>query len=191
MFHIAIRVGFVCAWAVLVMVWTAGLFFSKPTARRSSYSSRLVLVAPLLVFYLLVVLHVIRTDWFLQRFWLHTPVVQVAGLALTILGCFFAIWARVTLGSNWSGLPKVRREHELVVKGPYRLVRHPIYTGLLTALAGTVIAIDRIGWVLILLLAGISYAIKIRQEEHLMMETFPDQYPDYKRRVKALVPFVL
>jgi protein-S-isoprenylcysteine O-methyltransferase Ste14 len=112
-------------------------------------------------------------------------------LALTILGCGFAIWARVTLGSNWSGLPNVKREHELIVKGPYKLVRHPIYSGLLLALAGTAIADGRSVWVLSLVLLAASYAVKMRQEEQLMMQTFPQDYPAYRRRVKALIPGVL
>ena len=191
MLHWIIRAGFACAWAVLVMVWIAGLFFSKPTARRTSYSSRFVLFLPFLVCYLLVRSHAIPVAWLLLRFWPHTQALQVSGLALTILGCGFAIWARVTLGSNWSGLPKVRREHELIVRGPYKLVRHPIYSGLLLALAGTAIAADRSFWILALVLAVVSYAVKIRQEEQLMMQTFPQDYPAYRRRVKALIPGVL
>src|SRR5208283_1453110 len=133
LFHSIIRVGFACAWGTLILVWVAGLFFSKPTARRASYSSRLVLFAPLVAFYLLVVFHVIPLDRLLLRIWPQTQVIQAVGLALTILGCGFAIWARFTLGSNWSGLPNVKRAHELIVRGPYRLVRHPIYSGLLLA----------------------------------------------------------
>jgi protein-S-isoprenylcysteine O-methyltransferase Ste14 len=191
LFHSIIRAGFACTWGTLIVVWITGLFFSKPTARRASYSSRLVLFAPLIAFYLLVVFHVIPLDWLLLRFWPLTPAVQAAGLALTILGCGFAIWARVTLGSNWSGLPNVKREHELIVKGPYKLVRHPIYSGLLLALAGTAIAADRSAWVLSLVLFAASYAVKMRQEEQLMMQTFPQDYPAYRRRVKALIPGVL
>jgi protein-S-isoprenylcysteine O-methyltransferase Ste14 len=85
----------------------------------------------------------------------------------------------------------VKREHELIVKGPYKLVRHPIYSGLLLALAGTAIADGRSVWVLSLVLLAASYAVKMRQEEQLMMQTFPQDYPAYRRRVKALIPGVL
>jgi protein-S-isoprenylcysteine O-methyltransferase Ste14 len=191
MFHSFIRAAFACAWGALIIVWIAGLFFSKPTARRTSYSSRLILVAPLATFYLLVNLHVIPLDWVLMRLWPQAPAIQLLGLALTVLGCLFAIWARVTLGSNWSGLPNVKREHELIVRGPYKLVRHPIYSGLLLALVGTAIAADRSFWALALVLFVVSYTVKMRQEEQLMMQTFPDHYPAYRRRVKALIPGVL
>jgi len=191
LFHSIISAAFACAWGVLVMVWIAGMFFSQPTVRRTSYSSRLILFLPLLIGYLLVLFHAIPAAWLLVRLWPHTQSVQATGLVLTILGCFFAVWARLTLGSNWSGLPKVKSGHELIVRGPYKLVRHPIYTGLLLALAGTAIAADRSVWILGLVLAAVSYAVKIRQEEGLMQETFPAEYPLYRQRVKAIIPWIL
>jgi protein-S-isoprenylcysteine O-methyltransferase Ste14 len=184
-------VGFACAWGALVLVWIAGVPFAKRTARRGSYSSRLLMFIPFLAAWVLLVLHVIPSHWLVLRPWPHTLAVQAAGLGLTILGCLFAIWARVTLGKNWSGLPKVKQEHELILKGPYALVRHPIYSGLLLALAGTFLANGRLGGVLIWVLMAISYAIKMRQEERLMYETFPDAYPEYKQKVKALIPGIL
>ena len=189
--HRLIHVGFACAWGALILVWIAGMAFSKRTARRGSYSSRLAMFVPFLVAWLLVALHVIPSDWLSLRLWPHTLAVEAAGLALTIAGCLFAIWARVTLGTNWSGLPKVKQEHELIVNGPYALVRHPIYSGLLLASAGNVLADGRNAWLLAWVLIAISYAIKMRQEERLMRETFPAAYPEYKQRVKALIPGIL
>jgi protein-S-isoprenylcysteine O-methyltransferase Ste14 len=191
LFDSIIRAGFACAWGTLIIVWVAGLFFSKPTVRRTSYSSRLALFLPLIAFYLLVAFHAIPIDWLFLRFWPHTRAIQATGLALTILGCGFAIAARVTLGSNWSGLPKVKSEHELIVRGPYQLVRHPIYSGLLLAVAGSTIAADRSIWVLYVVLLAVCFVVKIRQEEQLMMQTFPQHYPAYRRRVKALIPGML
>jgi len=189
--HQFIHVGFACAWGALILVWIAGLAFSKRTARSASYASRLVLIVPFLVAWLLVVLGVIRSEWLVLRLWPHTLAVQATGLVLTVLGCLFAIWARVTLGTNWSGLPKVKQEHELIVKGPYAVVLHPIYSGILLALVGTGLAADRSGWVFAWVLVVISYAVKIRQEERFMQETFPAAYPEYRQRVKALIPGIL
>jgi protein-S-isoprenylcysteine O-methyltransferase Ste14 len=188
--HWIITVGFVCAWGVLAVVWIAGAFSTKSTARRASYASRLVLFVPLLCVGLLVSTHIIRPDWLVMRLSSNAPAIELLGLALTVLGCLFAVWARFTLGSNWSGLPDVKREHELIVKGPYKLVRHPIYTGLLLALAGSAVADGRSGWAMIWLLVLVSYVVKIRQEEQLMMQTFPQDYAAYRRRVKALIPGV-
>jgi protein-S-isoprenylcysteine O-methyltransferase Ste14 len=113
---------------------------------------------------------------------------QAAGTGLTLLGCAFAIWARLALGANWSGRPTVKAGHELVIAGPYGVTRHPIYTGILVAAAGTALA--DLQWrrlAGVALIAG-AMLLKIRQEEALMMETFPDAYSRYRQRVKALIP---
>lgn len=183
--------GFACAWGALILVWIAGLPFSKRTARRASYASRLIMFGPVLAGYLLVTFHVIPRHWLGLRLWPNTEAVQAAGLVLTALGCGFAIWARLTLGTNWSGIPKVKQEHELIIKGPYALVRHPIYTGILLALAGTGLAADRSAYLFFWILVAIAFALKMRQEERLMYETFPAAYPEYKQHVKALIPGIL
>ena len=186
-----IRIAIPSVWGVTILIWFVGMFLSKRAARQTSLLSRFLLLAPIAIGYMLVASHTIREGWLNQALWPQTLAPQAAGLALTILGCGFAIWARVSLGSNWSGRPSVKQGHELIVRGPYNLVRHPIYSGLLLALAGSAIAVDRSGCILGWLLICATYAVKIRQEEQLMMQTFPEDYPDYRRRVKALIPGVL
>jgi protein-S-isoprenylcysteine O-methyltransferase Ste14 len=187
----AISMALESLWGVTILIWTVGLFLNKHAARRTSLLSRFLLLAPIAIGYVLVASHVAREGWLNQRLWPQTLATQAAGVALTALGCGFAIWARVALGSNWSGWPSVKGGHELIVRGPYKLVRHPIYSGLLLALAGSALAVDRggglLGWVLVFA----TYAVKIRQEEQLMMQTFPETYPAYRRRVKALIPGLL
>jgi protein-S-isoprenylcysteine O-methyltransferase Ste14 len=111
-----------------------------------------------------------------------------SGATLTLLGCSFAVWARMALGANWSGRPTVKSGHQLIVGGPYAFARHPIYTGLLVAAIGTTFA--DLQWPRVLgvaIIAGVML-FKIRQEESLMMDTFPDTYPRYRQNVKALIP---
>jgi protein-S-isoprenylcysteine O-methyltransferase Ste14 len=114
---------------------------------------------------------------------------SAVGLALFAAGLLFAVWARVHIGRNW-GTPMTQKEKpELVTSGPYHLVRHPIYSGLLLALVGTSVAL---GWQ-ILAIAGLTaiyfvYAAKV--EEKFLSEEFPDAYPAYRRSSKMLVPFV-
>ncbi len=103
----------------------------------------------------------------------------------------FGIWARRTIGGNWSSVVTLKQDHELVTNGPYRYVRHPIYTAILTMFLGTAVATGQLGGFLGLALCSLSMWIKLRQEEKLMMRHFPQQYPAYRARVKALVPFVL
>lgn len=112
-----------------------------------------------------------------------------SGVALTLVGILFAIWARVHLGRNWSGVPSIKQDHELVTSGPYRLVRHPIYTGMITALLGTAF-VDGLPWLAAFVIFGVIFIMRIPVEERFMVQLFPDQYPEYKKHTKALVPFI-
>lgn len=183
--------GFYAAWAVFGAFWLAAVGFSKPEQRTVSSISRLAQSAIMILGFLLLFHPWFRQSWLATRLWHATLPIVVTGLVVTWLGVLFAIWARITLGSNWSARPMVKVDHQLIVKGPYRLARHPIYTGLFTAAVGSSLAIATAAVLpgLVLILAGMS--IKIVQEEKLMNETFPAAYPDYRRRVKALIPWVV
>jgi protein-S-isoprenylcysteine O-methyltransferase Ste14 len=114
----------------------------------------------------------------------------VIGLTLCAIGIAIAIWARLCIGRNW-GLPMSLREaHELVTTGPYAFVRHPIYTGILLALAGTALTVGH--WSIALFPLYLAYFIyAATMEERTMREQFPTQYPVYARRTKMLLPFVV
>lgn len=120
-----------------------------------------------------------------------TAWLPVLGLILTWFGVLIACSARVVLGANWSSEVQVKQGHELVTRGPYRLVRHPIYTGLLLAFAGTALAIGELRGVIALAIVATSFWVKLRLEERWMREQFGQAYADYMRRVKALVPGLL
>jgi protein-S-isoprenylcysteine O-methyltransferase len=108
---------------------------------------------------------------------------------LSVAGIAFAIWARFHLGRNWSGVPTKKENHELVTSGPYRWVRHPIYSGVLlaafgSALTGTIFGIG------VFLVASIIFFFRIDKEEKIMLELFPNEYPAYQAMTKRLIPFV-
>jgi len=130
-------------------------------------------------------------SWLATRFLPPSSDLALAGFAITSLGCAFAVWARLTLGGNWSGQVTVKANHELVTKGPYALARHPIYTGLVLASIGTTIAEGEMRCVLGIILIVLAFMIKMSQEEKLMTQTFPEEYPRYRQRVKALFPGLL
>jgi protein-S-isoprenylcysteine O-methyltransferase Ste14 len=111
------------------------------------------------------------------------------GLLVFALGLSFAVWARVYIGRNWGPPMTERQEPELVTSGPYRLVRHPIYSGMLVALLGTAIALNWL-WLIILALAGTYFVYSATVEERYLTEQFPDAYPRYEHSTKMLVPFV-
>jgi protein-S-isoprenylcysteine O-methyltransferase len=112
------------------------------------------------------------------------------GAVLTILGLALALWARVTLGRNWSSAVLVRKDHELVMRGPYALSRHPIYTALLTMFFRTILAIGTVEAFAGFLLVAAGLWIKLGLEERLMLRQFPADYPAYRRRVKRLIPYI-
>ena len=130
----------------------------------------------------------------IARGWIPRPPlfpypVQLLGIALTMFGIGFAIWARFTLGKNW-GMPMTLREKpELVTGGPYAYVRHPIYTGITFAMLGTALTVGAI-WFFVLVVAFGYFLISTHQEEKDMVQHFPDAYPAYKARTKRLIPFI-
>ena len=112
------------------------------------------------------------------------------GIGLTLAGLLFACWARIFIGRNWSSAVTVKQNHELIRTGPYGIVRHPIYTGLLLAMLGTAIVISEVRGLIALALATISFWLKLQVEEQFMTGQFGAEYTAYKRDVKALVPFI-
>ena len=112
------------------------------------------------------------------------------GTILVGVGLMFSIWARRHLGMNWSATITLKEGHVLVRSGPYRWVRHPIYTGLLLALLGT--ALSRNDWCALLGFALVTAALvrKLSIEERWMLSAFEDEYRQYKAHVPALIPFL-
>jgi protein-S-isoprenylcysteine O-methyltransferase Ste14 len=120
----------------------------------------------------------------------HSVALQVVGLILLLAGVGLAVWARVYLGRNW-GMPMTEKEEpELVTSGPYRFVRHPIYSGLLLAVLGTAVATNLLGLLAVVVL-GTYFAYSARVEERLLSASFPAAYAAYRARTKILIPFVL
>lgn len=114
---------------------------------------------------------------------------NIFGIVLCIAGLAFAVWARVNLGRNWGTPMSFKEGHELVTTGPYSFVRHPIYTGILVATIGTGFVVSMV-WLLFFAIICPYFVYSARTEERLMMRAFPDRYPEYRNRTKALIPFV-
>jgi protein-S-isoprenylcysteine O-methyltransferase Ste14 len=178
------------AWIVWVFVWVALSLRVKKTVRREGALSRALHLGPLLLAGLLLfdrefAFGVLAVPVLARAAWM-----AFAGAAIVTVGLVFAAWARLAIGANWSGTVTVKQEHVLIDTGPYALARHPIYTGLLTALAGTALANDNWAGVLALVIVAASFLRKMRTEERFMTDTFGERYSAYKKRTAALVPFV-
>ncbi len=116
-------------------------------------------------------------------------ILNIIGAILCIVGSIFLVWARQTLGKNWSQTVSAKQGHELVTSGPYRYVRHPMYAGGLIAAVGSAIVCGG-AFVFLLVILGTLFLWRVGAEEKLMTQQFPKEYPEYKKRTKALIPFV-
>lgn len=120
----------------------------------------------------------------------HGLVLPIIGTLIVFSGLGFAVWARVHIGRNWGMPMTVKEEPELVTSGPYRFVRHPIYTGILTAVVGTALAINLLALAVAALLT-VFFLYSATVEERNLHTIFPDTYPAYRARTKMLIPFVI
>ena len=110
------------------------------------------------------------------------------GIALTWVGIAFAIWARHTIGANWSGRVTVKVDHQLIQSGPYAFVRHPIYTGLLVTNLGAALVIGRWRCLLAMVIFLAEMARKASKEEGFMEGEFGEKYNEYRGRTGFLFP---
>jgi protein-S-isoprenylcysteine O-methyltransferase Ste14 len=174
---------FAIGWAAFWIYWLVAAFSMK--RERVPWSRELRVRA--VVFALL--LFVVRAGA-LRSYSPNTePWRSGLGLTLFALGIGFAVWARVHIGRNWGTPMSQKDEPELVTSGPYRLVRHPIYSGILVAGIGTAVALSWT-WLVVTLLAGSYFIYSATVEERYLTEQFPEAYPKYRRSTKMLVPFV-
>lgn len=180
-------------WAAWLLYWFVSAFGTKRAARVDSLGTMLVYRLPLMIAFVLLLMgsHGAGPAWLWQRFLPASVAWDWLGLALLAFGVGFACWARVALGRNWSARVQLKQDHELVVAGPYRWVRHPIYTGILLGLAGTVLVFGEWRDVLALTFAATAFWFKLRHEEAWMRERFGAVYVDYMRHTKALIPGLL
>ncbi len=178
------------AWAALGILWLITSLTTKPAVRVQSTSSRVVHIFLLVAAFLMAFDRGLRIGPLARRFVPAAPLVSYIGLALSLLGIVFAIWARFFIGRDWSGWVTVKQDHRLIRSGPYALVRHPTYFGILLGFLGAALVIGEVRCLVGLALAVIGLRQKSLIEERFMIEQFGDEYGQYKRDVKALVPFI-
>jgi len=176
-------------WIAWALYWLVSAISNKTTVRRESPATRLAYVLPAVVGGWLIAWRHFPWSWLNERLWPQSLTAYWSGVTLLAAGLAFAVWARVHLGRNWSGSVTVKEGHELIRTGPYGIVRHPIYTGLIAAVAGTAIASGTVRAALGVVIIVVSLLYKLRLEEAFMRETFPADYPRYAAQVPRLIPF--
>ena len=170
------------AWVAFWIYWLV----SAVSAKASTGGLRRLPMTGLTALSVFVVIRVFRGGGLA----VHSPILGVIGAVLFVCGIALAIWARIYLGRNW-GMPMTQRvEPELVTSGPYRFVRHPIYSGLLLALMGTALATNFLGLAIAVILGAYFYYAATVEERNLVA-TFPTAYPAYREHTKKLIPYLL
>ncbi len=175
-------------WLCWLAYWIVAARGAKATRRIESPGSRLGHVLPLALAAWMLGAPALPRGFLGGKLFPPSAALAIAGVALVAAGLAFAAWGRRHLGRNWSGIVTVKENHELVRGGPYRLVRHPIYSGLLLAFAGMALARDEWRGVVAVAIAWLALWRKLRLEERFMIEQFGDAYRRFQADVPALVP---
>ena len=177
------RVVVPACWLIFLLYWTISARSVKPTEERPHGLSRYWHYVLLIVGALLLNIPISPLNFILVP---RSAVVSILSSLCAVSGLAIAL-----IADNWSSVVTFKRDHELITRGIYHYMRHPIYTGVLLMFLATVLLVGTLGAVLGLLIIFVGLWIKSKQEEALMERHFPAQYPEYQRRVKALLPFIL
>jgi len=178
-------------WIAYLVYWRVAALNAKTTQRLESLPSRITRSVVFLIGVALLSLPRIPIPW-LYRSWIRPSLgTFYGGAAITVAGLLFSVWARLHIGANWSSSVTIKQNHELITSGPYALVRHPIYTGLLTAFAGTALALTEYRGLVAFPLFFFSLWYKLRLEEKWMRSQFGQTYADYSRHTAALIPWLI
>jgi protein-S-isoprenylcysteine O-methyltransferase Ste14 len=187
-------VVFTCCWTIFLLYWAIKARSVKPTQEKRSmgavWRATIVIIVGFLFFegfrlpLAIYPLNISLTS--------HSGVLRVIGVVFTIVGFLVSFFARRMLAGNWSASDKavIKERHELITTRLYSCVRHPIYSGFLLAFLGNVLFAGTVSAFLLFVFALLSLWVSLRREEKLPTEHFPIEYPAYKKRVKALIPFV-
>jgi protein-S-isoprenylcysteine O-methyltransferase Ste14 len=177
-----LRTAIGITWIVFWVYWLASAFGAK----QGRADTRRLPLSGLSALSVILVLRAFRGG----SLEVHSLVLGAIGTVVFASGLALAVWARLHLGRNW-GMPMTQKaEPELVTSGPYRFVRHPIYTGILTGLLGSTLATNLIGLIVVAVLGGYFY-FSASVEEKNLTGAFPAAYPAYRASTKMLIPFVL
>jgi protein-S-isoprenylcysteine O-methyltransferase Ste14 len=182
---------FTVLWIAFFIYWQIKAVGTKTTQRLESVTSRALRTLTLLIAIALLSTTRIPLRWLYLQTWPAGFWSFWLGAAVMVAGLLFAVWAREHLGSNWSRSVTIKRDHELITTGPYAMVRHPIYTGILAGFLGTAIALSEVRGFIAFVLIFLILWIKLRMEEQWMRSQFGETYATYAHQTAALVPYLL
>jgi protein-S-isoprenylcysteine O-methyltransferase Ste14 len=176
------------AWIVFLLYWFFSALKLKAVKQREPHRERVVYLVFMVAAYFLMFNDRLSLGWLGQRFVPDTVAIGATGVAITAVGVAFAIWARWHLGQNWSATVTLKEGHELIRSGPYGRIRHPIYTGMLLALAGTALALGEYRGVIGLAMAIVCFTAKARKEERYLVTEFGEKFKEHIRQTGMFFP---
>ena len=182
---------FVAIWLSYAVYWSAMSASVKATERLEPASSRLARLVLMVCAIALICLTRVPIPLLSERFLAHGVWTFWSGAVITACGLLFSVWARRHLGRNWSQAVTLKKDHELITSGPYALVRHPIYTGLVLGILGSAVARGEWRGIVAVALVFVALWRKLRLEEKWMREQFGESYEAYSQKVAALVPYII
>ena len=177
-------------WIAFLIYWRIKAVDTKTTQRLEPAASGILRLLAILIAVVLLSTTRIPVRWLYIQLWPAGFWPFWLGAAVTVAGLLFAIWARVHLGRNWSSSVTIKEDHELIISGPYAMVRHPIYTGILTGFLGTVIALSQVRGLIAFILIFLVLWLKLRREEQWMRSQFGETYTTYAQKTASLVPYL-
>jgi protein-S-isoprenylcysteine O-methyltransferase Ste14 len=182
-FHVAGQ-----AWATWALLWLAMAFFSKATKRRENPMQRFEHLIPAVLGFLLIFREGFGGEWLSRRVFPSDPLFLWMCVIATVLGLLFAVWARLILGTNWSGSVTIKTNHQLIRRGPYRWIRHPIYTGMLAALLATAMIQGLLSGMVGFAFALLALYRKARREESFLAQEFGEGFVEHRQHTGMFLP---
>ena len=177
-------------WIAFLIYWQIKAAGTKSTQRLEPAASRILRALIFLIAIILLSTTRIPLRWLYVQPWPQGLWPFWLGASVMVVGLLFAVWAREHLGSNWSRSVTIKQGHELITTGPYAVVRHPIYTGILAGFLGTAIALSEVRGFIAFALIFLILWVKLRIEEQWMRSQFGETYATYAQQTAALVPYL-
>ena len=175
-------------WFLFGVYWLVSALKRKKTKQRETWLQRFAYMLPLVMGFYLLSRPQAHYGWLGNRFLPAGPFGEWLGILLTAAGIGIAFWARWHLGTNWSGVVTLKEGHELIRTGPYRTIRHPIYTGILLALLGTAITFGEVRALLTVVIVWLSFYVKARREESFLSQEFGPGFAEHKQHTGMFLP---
>jgi protein-S-isoprenylcysteine O-methyltransferase Ste14 len=177
-------------WIIFILDWSVSSLFVKKSLTKQGPGWIIWRVAVALFVILFIRLNKSGALSFFRFSFQSLFSFVIPGSVLTVLGLFGAIWARINLGRNWSGYVTYKEGQTLVTTGPYRYVRHPIYTSMILMFIGTILYYGSPFVSIFFAILAITFLLRIGKEEEIMIQLFGERYKEYMKRTKRLIPLI-